>query len=203
MIFGGLIAAAVLILGYMSLRTKVEAHRQARSLEKNRVARLTARWEAARATEKRIFDKWTQYELHFDLLLSYPAMTDVSVPQTAKFHESQRVVNRVRLDTFNVPDEPALEKYESAVTAYEHAFLVAEKHAKAVKWNLVPEDDRRILTDMQNVLKVAADGATPEPYRRTLYGRLMKLAGQVSTITFPRPAMDQIERNASESITAR
>ncbi|MBM7367733.1 hypothetical protein [Gordonia hydrophobica] len=128
-------------------------------------------WEAAQRTHDELLLAYLPYETEPMTVMRYPALSDITHPATARFHESLGEANALRTDT--MPTDPAFAAaYRDAVRRLAVDWATAERSAKREGTSYLDPSDRRKL-DLAAKLLRHAEG-TAEPTERAAYLRQMK-----------------------------
>lgn len=134
-----------------------------------KIDNLLSRHDAVRSA-------WTAYELDPIKMLEYPLLSDMREKTTSNLLLSLRKANSLRDNnkrkTLGSPI--ILSSYEESVLELEHAFEVAEREAKRVRWSQFSEGERKRLNMAKNLLSFVMDNAATEHERQTAYKRLTK-----------------------------
>jgi len=186
-------ALIVWFLGRSARRARLEA-----KTEKARIARLDARWQdfIDRATDIR--RKIYNAETDWDMLFSYPALTDVSVPATAALYRALRTVDDLdstRPASTDADEEKDLSTlaYPKAVQELEAAWKKAFQNARRIGMSTVPEDERRKVEEIRRLLALAMDSGSAEAERQVAYDRAQKLIKKLRSIHVPQRALLELE----------
>lgn len=181
--------------------TAAEADRRASS-----AATLDAEhrlWTAATQRHDEILLAYFPYESSPQLLLAYPTMSDVTVPETGDFVEALGDATALRTDAF--PQSLVIaQAYRDAVKTLATAWANAERSAKRLGTSLLDGPDRKRL-DQAAKLLAHADSATSS-HERAAYLRQVKTIVddlvRSGAITAPPKVMMQIERLTARAIEA-
>lgn len=128
-------------------------------------------WESATAKHDEILLAYLPYETEPPILMRYPALTDITHPATAGFHEAMEEANALRTDTMP-SDSKFAGAYRDSVRRLAVAWATAERAAKREGTTYLDPADRRKLEQAAKLLR-HAESAESAP-ERAVYLRQVK-----------------------------
>jgi hypothetical protein len=155
-------------------------------------------WDTALTEHDRIRERYLQYEMNPELILRYPAVTDVSVDQTAAFHDAAARADALRADA--VPADPGhADAYHRAVNELSRRWTQCEDHGRRLGHTHLPTADA---TDLDRAVKLIrhAAGASTDLERATYLDRAQRLVDDISsrlTVRIGRTARRRLSSLAS------
>ncbi|GAB3298676.1 hypothetical protein EK0264_17160 [Epidermidibacterium keratini] len=160
-------------------------------------------WDSAMARHDEVLAAYAPYEMDPVTALTYPAISDVSVPETADFFEALADATALR------PEDPAsagaiLEQYRAAVRRLTQTWRTAERKARQVGTDLLADDDARRLRQATKLLghaEGAANAAERASYLRGARELIERLIER-GAITAPPRVIEQIEASTALAIEA-
>lgn len=203
-----IVVAIMLVIAYMMIKsiTKSRAHRK--QLEEQQAA-LAEKWDQFTQRANRVRAKLYEAETDWDMLFSFPAITDISVPATAKLHAALRNLDSVGSDIpLSLKNDPEktdkiLEyAYPKSVLALESAWQAAFAHARLVGQSVLPAEERETVREIQQLLKTALDSGASEHERDMFYRRAQKLIKTLRHVTVPDRAFSVLEGRTRLMIAA-
>ena len=203
-----IVVAIMLVIAYMMIKsiTKSRAHRK--QLEEQQAA-LAEKWDQFTQRANRVRAKLYEAETDWDMLFSFPAITDISVPATAKLHAALRSLDSVGSDIpLSLKNDPEktdkiLEyAYPKSVLALESAWQAAFAHARLVGQSVLPAEERETVREIQQLLKTALDSGASEHERDMFYRRAQKLIKTLRHVTVPDRAFSVLEGRTRLMIAA-
>lgn len=198
---GVLIIAAAL---WWFLRSAHKA-RQTSKIEKERVARIDVRWQGFIDRAIEIKRKIYNAETDWDMLFSYPALTDVTVGATADLYRAQRKVDDLdstRPSDIDESSELSTLVYPRAVQELEAAWKKAFNTARRIGMDAIPEDERRKVESIRRLLAMATSPGSTDAERQTAYDRAQKLIKELRSIHVPQHALLELEEGRRLMIEA-
>lgn len=195
---GGVIGLGLLITG---LIFAVHKTRSARQEFQSRRAEAAAERQRALAVWGRYGDlhrglsaKALSIETDWNMIFSYPALLDSSIPATREFHRLLKVADglspeapaHISLST-DIPSLP----YPKAVTEADGAWTAAWSFAKRTGTKLIPRAERKKLDQIEKLLKLARNGGS-EHERSVAYDRASKLIGELQFVRIPEVALKSL-----------
>lgn len=178
---------------------KVSATRNKREEEtlalETTIDNLLSRHDAVRSA-------WAAYELDPMKMLDYPLLSDMREKTTSNLLMALRKANSLRENNTRktLGSPTVLSSYEGSVLELEHAFEVAEREAKRVRWGQFSDDERKRLHTAKNLLSFVMDNAATEHERQSAYKRLTKeLEGLVQ---LPAITLNALENGIQKMVAA-
>lgn len=205
---GVLLIAALGVLLFSAIKRNRHAslelqEKQAAISEDRRKA--LAIWQRSVDKHGELKDKVIEIETDWNLLFSYPALVDPTVPQTREFHRALRVADNL---TSEAPADLSLAvainelPYPTAVGAADETWRAAWSFAQRTGTKLIPKDERKKIDQIVQLLKLARDGGGSEHERSVAYDRATKLIGELSFVKIPEAALKAIDMEARQMIEA-
>lgn len=158
---------------------------------------LRASWNDLVERANTLKVKHYEIETDWDVLFAYPALIDVSVPETAEMVEALHRLNGVSHN----PPQNLLSMQNTEGTSLSKAVHRAEK-AMAAAWDTaryksteyLPDTERRQIEKLTTMLKLAqtSDSATE---RAGAYRSMRRELRRMEKLRFPEPTFEQIESN--------
>ncbi|GAB3298671.1 hypothetical protein EK0264_17155 [Epidermidibacterium keratini] len=160
-------------------------------------------WVTAFARHDEVLAAYAPYEMDPVTALTYPAISDVSVPETASFFEALAEASALR------PEDPRhagaiFDEYRAAVRRLTQAWRSAERRARQVGTDLLADDDARRLRQATKLLghaERAATAAERASYLRSARELIERLTHN-GAITAPPRVIEQIESTTALAIEA-
>lgn len=160
----------------------------------SRIKTLVSRYEAIKS-------EWASYELDLLKILEFPALTDMSIPATGKFHKALYLAGILAPEDVVKPlSSDEAKRFEDSVLDLEYCFRAMLNEAKRLRWNSYSEKERSSLRTAKNLLSIALNSASSENERQVAYKRLIKEVEGI--IVLPEQAMLELESKISPAITA-
>lgn len=205
-----IIIVAIIIAAIMYLLVKsISKNRKQTKQLAERQAALAEKWEAFTTRANRVRAKLYEAETDWDMLFSFPAITDVSVPATAKLHAAMRQLDVVSSEIpQSLKEDPDKAQdlttyaYPKAVLALEGAWQAAFAHARLVGQSVLPAEERETVREIQQLLKTAMDSGASEHERDMFYRRAQKLIKTLRHVSVPDRAFSVLEGRTRLMITA-
>ncbi|ORM31853.1 hypothetical protein [Williamsia sp. 1135] len=159
-------------------------------------------WQAAIRQHEAVLIDYAQYELEPELLLRFPAVTDVSVDTVVRFHTALSRAQELRTERFPVNLDRA-DEYQQAVMAVRKAWADCEKYGRAVGAGLLDVTDQRELTTALSLLENArhTEGAQQADYLDRIHHIVTDLADRGS-LHPQQQAIDEIEAGRRRALEA-
>lgn len=155
-------------------------------------------WNAALTEHDRIRERYLQYEMNPELILRYPAVTDVSVDQTAAFHDAAARADALRADA--VPADPGhADAYHEAVNELSRRWTQCEDHGRRLGHTHLPTADANDLDRAVKLIRHAA-GASTDLERAAYLDRAQTLVDDITsriTVRIGRTALRRLSSLAS------
>lgn len=177
-----------------ALAAKVEDRRQALAV-----------WKNYQDTHQSLREKTLEIETDWDMIFKYPALMDGRVPTTRDFHRALKAANGASAEP---PAELNLSMaigdlhYPRLVTAAEESWDVAWAFAQRAGTGLIPQEERKKVDQIVQLLKLARDGGGSEHERAVAYERATKLMGELHFVKVPEAALRAISAEARPMIEA-
>lgn len=139
--------------------------------------------------------KALEIETDWDMLFSYPALVDASVPQTRDFHRALRAAD---VASSEPPAELNLSMaineltYPKLVEAADEAWRIAWDFAKKTGTKLIPREERKKINQILKLLKLARDAGGSNHERAVAYERASKLVSELHFVKVPEVALKSI-----------
>lgn len=202
------VVAIMLAIAYMMFKSIAKSRAHNRQLEEQQAA-LAEKWGQFTQRANRVRAKLYEAETDWDMLFSFPAITDISVPATAKLHAALRNLDSVGSDIpLSLKNDPEktdkiLEyAYPKSVLALESAWQAAFAHARLVGQSVLPAEERETVREIQQLLKTALDSGASEHERDMFYRRAQKLIKTLRHVSVPDRAFSVLEGRTRLMITA-
>ncbi|NKY33025.1 hypothetical protein HGA13_08060 [Nocardia speluncae] len=128
-------------------------------------------WAAATRKHDEVLLAYLPYETEPLILMRYPALTDITQPATAGFHDAMEEANALRTETMP-SDSKFAAAYRDSVRRLAVAWATAERTAKREGTTYLDPRDRRKLEQAAKLLR-HAEGAASSP-ERAVYLRQAK-----------------------------
>jgi hypothetical protein len=206
---GGLVVLAVLVTilvmvirhsrhGALQLRQQLAAKAEDRR-------KALEIWNKSVGLHKELSAKVLEIEMDWDMLFSYPALVDASVPQTRDFHRALRTLDSVSAEPpadLNLAMAITELPYPKLVAEAEESWLAAWSFAKRTGTKLLPKEERKKIDQILQLLKLARDSGGSENERSVAYGRAAKLIGELRFISIPQRALATIDTEAQLMLEA-
>lgn len=203
-----IVVTIMLAIAYMVIKSIAKSRAHGKQLEEQQAA-LAKKWDQFTQRANRIRAKLYEAETDWDMLFNFPAITDISVPTTAKLHVALRnldsVGSDIPLSLRNNPEktDKILEyAYPKSVLALECAWQAAFAHARLVGQSVLPAKERETVREIQQLLKTALDSGASENERDMFYRRAQKLIKTLRHVSVPERAFSVLEGRTRLMITA-
>ena len=194
--FGWAVAAAVLLLVLMTVAVflvrRLRKSRQVAAGDRALLAVLTSRHD-------QVMLEYGKYETDLVEVFSRPALTDVSVPQTAAFLAAWGAADDRRPAAGSRPSQPVFARYEEAVRTLEAKWDLADRYATRVGLRNIPVGEQRTVRRAVALLKQALDPGQPDEARQAFYDHALRLVRDI--VTVPKRALAAIESAHRLAIT--
>lgn len=148
--------------------------------------------------------KALEIETDWDLLFSYPALLDASVPQTREFHRALKDLDSASNEPpagINLSMEISGLPYPKLVKETDDAWTAAWSFAQRTGLKLIPRSERKKLDQIERLLKLARSGGS-EHERSVAYERVAKLIGELQFVKVPEAALKSIDSHRRAMIEA-
>lgn len=180
------------------IRIDRAAHKTA-SAEKARIEeRVAGRWNGVKELHQLYVQKYMDAETDWDMLFSYPALQDSSVPQTAAMVRAMVKAGQIddtQPSTLTEDSDLSQHSYSQAVNAFADAWHEAYEHAKKVGQTGITNEERKIIALIRQLLSLAENSAAAPNERSMAYIRAQKLIKTLQNVTIPASALLQIEQH--------
>lgn len=178
----------------------------ARIAEELRIETLIAtRWQAVLDEHSLLKAKFLKSETDWDLLFKYPALQDVSVPQTAAMVRAMAAAENTdstRPTGLSETSDISGLAYPRAVDAFSIAWRIATEHAQRVGQKNIPREERKKIKLVRTLLNIADDAGSSETERENAYRQIQRLLKEIPSITVPKQAFKAIEERRQLELTA-
>lgn len=207
LILGAVVAVLVMVIRKAKISGLEMRKRQEAAEEERREA--LAVWGKFTSIHGELKDKALEVETDWDMLFSYPALVDPSVPQTRAFHSALKAAD---LASPKPPADLNLSmnisglEYPRLVSTADEAWQAAWSFAKKTGLKLIPREERKKIDQITKLLKLARDGGGSEHERSVAYERAAKLIGELHFVRVPEVALKAIgaeKRLVLEALGAR
>jgi hypothetical protein len=151
----------------------------------------TSVWEKTVTRYQDIVDRWVNYELDIDKVITYPLMSDLTCEYTAAFHAAYR--NAKMHKPSDIPDsDVTTHPFFAAVQELEDAFNKAEYYAQTKKWTGFEDQSQKQLQKAKDLLSLALDDEASLSERQSAYKAARRaLEGVVS---LPENTISNLEK---------
>ncbi|MEU6697310.1 hypothetical protein [Pseudonocardia sp. NPDC046786] len=153
-------------------------------------------WRRARADHQRLRAEFLEHETDPMAVLRRPALSDVTVPSTARFVDAFAAAQA--LDTDGYPGEPYGARYRRAVEAARRAWRAAVDAADRIRLSGLSAEERRTVERVVKLLTTARDSDS-EPERLAAYARARSELGRLDRagiVHLPAPARAHLDARA-------
>lgn len=203
LIIAGVAALALLALaGYFVTRSakgSLEKRREREAIRQD----FVDRWQRFIDSHEDLKRKVYHAETDWDTLFSMPALSDVSVPETAAMFRAMQVAGEISseppVDTPEGGSVAGLD-YPKAVSEFARTWNVAYRTAQRLGQSVIPEEERKIISEIRTLLKLAE--SQNEAERQLAYKRIKSLTKKLHSVTIPEVAMDVLEARVLQAIEA-
>ena len=208
-IIGAAVGIAALAAGTFWLirklrRSSLAERREQEAIEEERRQALLI-WKGFTDRHSTLKEKALEIETDWDMLFSYPALVDASVPQTAAFHRALRDLDSassIAPSGLNLSMEISSLPYPKLVAEADEAWNHAWSFAKRTGLKLIPRAERKKLDQIEKLLRLARNSGGSEHERSVAYARISKLVGELQFVKIPESAMRSIEGEQRRMIEA-
>lgn len=198
---------ALLILVWVGYRVYNSIHNTHAEKKRRLLTEKSARnkqmtsWDAFRETHRQLTDQVIATETDWDTMFSRPALADATIPIVGRAWDAYMALGDMDdefpqllpLDAV-VSDQP----YPKAVSKARVAWTKAVEYADRVGMNAVPKEERRTITRIEKLLKLASDSGASPNERQLAYKQVEDLARTLISVKVPRKAMQQLELETSK-----
>ncbi|WP_020107679.1 hypothetical protein [Nocardia sp. 348MFTsu5.1] len=159
-------------------------------------------WQAACRRHDAILVDYAQYELEPELVLRYPAVTDVSVESVANFHTALARAQDLRTDEFPKNFDRA-DEYQQSVVDAGKAWAECERYGRAIGSGLLGSGDQEELSTALSLLDNAraSQGGEQADYLDQIHRIVTGLAARGS-VHPQQQAFDEIEAGRRRALEA-
>lgn len=197
----GIILAAVLVLFFVYLISRrlhrdLKAQKKQRELEQALEKRLTEKWKSFTDKHTALRQKVLKAETDWEMLFSYPSLTDVSSPTTAALYKAMKAADAAdptRPSSIKEDTDLTALAYPKKVMAFGHAWDVALTAARKVGQDGIPPEERKIIRQIKEILRKAEDTGATEHERVMAYNRAHSMIKKLKSIQVPEKALLTIE----------
>lgn len=176
-------------------------------------ARLRERFNNAYATYRdqhnKLNERYAAVHTDWHVWLHYPAITDLTVPETAAMNQAWHRAHQLReTDAHPKPDRDcktlqaqvdslATQAYPVAVDAYQRAFDTAMATAKRIGTTAIPHSERAAIRRITALLRQAEDRGATAAERQSSYAKATELLAGLRHITVPKRAVVELEQRSA------
>ncbi len=160
-------------------------------------------WESAKIKHDEILLAYLPYETEPLILMRYPALTDITHPATAAFHEAMEEATALRTETMP-SDSTFAAAYRDAVRRLTVAWATAERSAKREGTTYLDPVDRRRLEQAAKLLR-HAESAESLPERAVYLRQVKSIMDELvegGAIHAPVKVVEAIEAATARAIEA-
>ncbi|MGM5069189.1 hypothetical protein EU244_030640 [Rhodococcus qingshengii] len=160
-------------------------------------------WETATVKHDEILLAYLPYETEPLILMRYPALTDITHPATARFHEAMEESTALRTETMP-SDASFAAAYRDAVRRLSVAWAAAERAAKREGTTYLDPVDRRKIEQAAKLLR-HAEGAESPPERAAYLRQVKSIMDELvdnGAIHAPLKIVEAIEAATTRAIEA-
>lgn len=192
-------AVAILVVGVLlvvmltkKLRRAAHAEAEQKRLQEAKRRRLEEAWTRWTDRHQAIKEKVLTAETDWDMIFSYPCLSDATVPQTRDLHRAMRSVDHADNDMPTGLDETtdiASLPYPKKVLAAEEAWEAAFSFAKRTGQKLLPREERKTIEQIVKLLHLARDSGGSPSERDVAYARAQKLIAGLRVFKMPEKAL--------------
>lgn len=166
---------------------------------------IARRWDAVVANHQRLKKLYLESETDWDMLFSYPALQDVSVPETSALVHALMTADDcdpAQPDSLTEVSDLSDYSYVRAVNKLATAWKRALENAQKIGQSGIPREERKTIKQIRNLLNLAENsGATPSE-RELAYSRAQLLMKTLTSVTVPPALMIAIESGQRLAIEA-
>ncbi|NMO00305.1 hypothetical protein HH308_03650 [Gordonia sp. TBRC 11910] len=159
-------------------------------------------WEAAVARHNEILRSYGTYELQPELMLRYPAVTDVTLPPVQDFHDALGDAQALRTERFPA-DRGVADTYQQKVKLLSRAWVACETNGKRLGTDYLGDDEKAGLdTALKLVDHARGGGSTPQEqasYFRRAHSIVTELRDQ-GAVHLPPGGVAQLEASARRAL---
>ncbi|MCX5426118.1 DUF2786 domain-containing protein [Streptomyces sp. NBC_00078] len=170
----------------------VSRRRRRKAAQRERVAATLDRRRAIEADHDEVREAYGRYAADVLAFLDRPALDDVTVPTTARFHHAMDAAEDARRGE-------DLAAYREAVSILKTAWRAADEHARKTGVRHLPKQERATISKARALLERALDGAGGEHERHAAYAKARELLDGILVI--PRQAAAELESRHRLTLT--
>lgn len=176
-------------------------------------AHLRERLNNAYATYRDQHDKlnelYTTVHTDWHVWLHYPAITDLTVPETAAMNQAWHRAHQLReTDAHPEPDRDCetlqaqvdsltTQAYPVAVDAYQRAFDTAMATAKRIGTKTIPRNERVVIRRITALLRQAENRGATAAERQSSYAKATELLAGLRHVTVPKRAVVELKQRSA------
>lgn len=200
----GLLVIAAIVAGVWIGRRELANRRLERQRRAKVRAEAEAKWAKLVERHRSLEAKVLHAETDWDMLFSYPALTDVSVPTTAAMF---RAMNAATAAEVSMPSgnldraSTAWHPYAQAVDDFALAWEAAYRHAKRLGQAGIPKAELKTVAEIRTLLALAENSGSSDMERRHAYTRAQRLMGELTSFHLPEKALAQVEAASRQMLT--
>lgn len=197
------VAVAILVVGVLltvmltkKLRRASRDEAERERLEEARRKRLEETWTRWTDRHQAVKEKVLAAETDWDMIFSYPCLSDATIPQTRDLHRALRAVDHASStmpsgldETTDIGSLP----YPTMVLAAEESWEAALSFAKHTGQKLLPKEERKTIEQIIKLLRLAQDSGGSTSERDVAYARAQKLIAGLRVFKVPEKALAVIE----------
>lgn len=202
-IFGTLTALGALLGGVGFIVRQVTAAREAKSMRRSALGFLSRRYQAAQSRHKLIEQEYGAYLLDLQEIFKRPALSDVSIKETADFVELYVTLgpsSESLIESESFLDEAIIESYEARVSHLSRAWRAASDKARKLGLGIFTPEEVKKVRRASDLLQMALDPGSSEFERAQAYQQVRKLIEGLLVI--PEATTLRIESRKSQPIRA-
>ncbi|MGC5401912.1 hypothetical protein ACPXCP_40000 [Streptomyces sp. DT20] len=170
----------------------ISRRRRRKAAQRKRGAAALDRRRAIEADHDDVREAYGRYVADVLAVLDRPALDDVTVPTTARFHHAMDAAQDAR-------HGEDLTAYREAVSILKTAWRAADGHARKTGVRHLPEEERATIRKARALLERALDSAGGEHERQAAYAKARALLDGVLVI--PRQATAALESRHRLTLT--
>lgn len=158
-------------------------------------------WEAATVRHDEILRDYGAYELESELMLRFPAVTDITLEQVQNFHDALAQAQALRTDRYPGRREIA-DDYQQSVRHLSRAWITCEANGRTAGTGYLGRAGQDDLDTALKLVNHAKGSATPQE-QATYYQRAHQIVVGLrdqGTLHPPAGAMAQLAANAQRAL---
>ena len=166
---------------------------------------IQKRWNAVIHDHRVIKERLLKAETDWDLLFRMPALVDPTVPATAALYRALHAANTAdptMPDSFDEESKLSSFEYVKCVRALASAWRIAEQNARKIGQSLIPEDERKKISQIRDLLAVAENTASGMVERQLAYRRIQRLVTDLNHVAVPQAALAELEHRKQLALAA-